>query len=908
MPKLLSTNGTKQTFVNDDGSIETIDAAANASALTPLPDDAPEIPDGEDGAATQKKARKFLARNVDTGLTLYENPDGTVERVIEPTQSASPQSVPVIDEQGDVSRVSPQSASSRSLTVLTPEDASSARDYVTVRRNGELVQTQRAWALQNGEKPLSESEIEEENKRAAASESPAGGTGLVPVLNESGVLDHVPFNEADKRGLKVLTEEEARAARDSKNDKARFSTSDETPVLAKSKDGSTRVMPFSEAEKQGLEVVQEVDLGATSAPAQPPAAIPSNTGFRSGDGKTRDQLPLGPIPTAAEKAERGTLVGRNDFADGTYTGIYRRPDGSTYEVPGKQIGYSEWTELQRREDAANSGPELGPTTNDPAKMDPSTRKAWLDSQPDGIRDAYLIGQGGTAAQEAAIRLRKSLGVPKATVEQLKQLTAGTLQRAGAPAQAPESPSAAPVAANQTPTPATPRSAFGPATPGVTPVSSGAAPAGGSPAARSASTSSSAATFRPQRVGVGGASPSTTKKLEDAYAAQQTANAEAASVGQQRAAAEAAASQEALKQAENFEIQRQQAAAERKQQTDKWLQDYQELEKKVFADTAKIDPDRWWNSRTTGQKVMAGISQFLTGFAGARNVIQDAINTDIAAQKDNADRLERRGQAQLASKMNLYGMMRQKFGDDIAAEAATQAASLNIVQQRLAAIGSQYKGPEIAAKLKEANALVEQQKQEKSAELRIRLEQLAIQRQAAAREAALAGVQLSAAKAKLANAMPAVPNAQVTGNTPVEALNEDQRERFVPGYGLATDKEAAKKGRETAAAYTTYKDSLNELIRWRKEYGTEKLDRAALATGNSLLNDVKIAYKGANNLGTLDNGSIDFMDKVFASDAGEIGFLLPKLEAIAGRTDEKFNKRLFSETGVRAVPQSFQRAR
>ena len=50
---------------------------------------------------------------------------------------------------------------------------------------------------------------------------------------------------------------------------------------------------------------------------------------------------------------------------------------------------------------------------------------------------------------------------------------------------------------------------------------------------------------------------------------------------------------------------------------------------------QIDPDRWWNSRSTGQKLSAGIAALLSGFGGqAMSMMQNAIDRDISAQREN----------------------------------------------------------------------------------------------------------------------------------------------------------------------------------------------------------------------------------------------------------------------------------
>jgi hypothetical protein len=78
------------------------------------------------------------------------------------------------------------------------------------------------------------------------------------------------------------------------------------------------------------------------------------------------------------------------------------------------------------------------------------------------------------------------------------------------------------------------------------------------------------------------------------------------------------------------------------ENDKYMQQKQQL------DSARVDPGRFWNSRDTGQKVLAGLAAGLGGFAagilGGRNSaldsLESAIEQDIDAQKANIGIQER----------------------------------------------------------------------------------------------------------------------------------------------------------------------------------------------------------------------------------------------------------------------------
>jgi hypothetical protein len=108
---------------------------------------------------------------------------------------------------------------------------------------------------------------------------------------------------------------------------------------------------------------------------------------------------------------------------------------------------------------------------------------------------------------------------------------------------------------------------------------------------------------------------------------------------------------------------------------------------------KVDPERWWASRSTGQKIAgvlaAVIGGLVQGRVGGRNtgldMINDAIEKDIAAQQQN-----------LAHKRELLGVRRSSIGDQdkydgAAADAADlhRVASYKLVAQQLEAERTQY---------------------------------------------------------------------------------------------------------------------------------------------------------------------------------------------------------------------------
>lgn len=127
----------------------------------------------------------------------------------------------------------------------------------------------------------------------------------------------------------------------------------------------------------------------------------------------------------------------------------------------------------------------------------------------------------------------------------------------------------------------------------------------------------------------------------------------------------------------------QAQIVHRQQMEAAYRDTEDAEFKKFKDlttkysSTEMDPGKFWASRTTGDKMLAGIGMMLGSVGSALShtpdetvgIIERAISRDIDAQKHNLE--TRKGAA--AAQQNLLGIMRQRYGDTQAAENATEAA-------------------------------------------------------------------------------------------------------------------------------------------------------------------------------------------------------------------------------------------
>lgn len=132
-----------------------------------------------------------------------------------------------------------------------------------------------------------------------------------------------------------------------------------------------------------------------------------------------------------------------------------------------------------------------------------------------------------------------------------------------------------------------------------------------------------------------------------------------------------------------------------------------------ASSLKVDPNHFWASASTGDKIIMGISLAL-GAVGAANdgqnrvvpIITAAIDRDIAAQKANIANAQQ-GVSQKASALSA---MRSQFRDDRMAESAARVAAIERVKMQLAQKAMQFSDPEVKARAEKLAGALEVEKQ------------------------------------------------------------------------------------------------------------------------------------------------------------------------------------------------------
>jgi hypothetical protein len=198
------------------------------------------------------------------------------------------------------------------------------------------------------------------------------------------------------------------------------------------------------------------------------------------------------------------------------------------------------------------------------------------------------------------------------------------------------------------------------------------------------------------------------KVEGAYNAMQEADIEGKAAKAKQAGAESAYLKESIAKQDQMANESKLREQNRQKHMTEQSAKLQKLADQYSSST--IDPKHFWADKNAAQKVSIGIGMFLGGLGGGPNqavqLIENAIGRDIDAQKANVDKLGK----QVSAQQNVYQNMREQFGDDRQAEAATRLMYLNKVQTQLQQVASQYKGPQIMAQAKEAYGKLEIEKQ------------------------------------------------------------------------------------------------------------------------------------------------------------------------------------------------------
>lgn len=296
----------------------------------------------------------------------------------------------------------------------------------------------------------------------------------------------------------------------------------------------------------------------------------------------------------------------------------------------------------------------------------------------------------------------------------------------------------------------------------------------------------------------------------------------------------------------------QALADR---ADKMLAEHRARGDQLFRDVldAKIDPNRHWQGMGVAGKVSSVIGMILGGLGasgtGGRNLavelLERNIGQDLEAQR-----------AELGKKQNLLSHHLQAGRDLQSALELARADKRDMFAAELERAAMANGGPEALARAKILSGQARQQSE------------------LARREVALKEL-----------------GAQMAMAAKMKAGMEDMTERAVQlptgGVIVARSKEAAEKAAGLVGDYFKARAALDELVAFRKKFGSEKIPGEELAAASVIALRLQSAIRKEGGFGALDAGSSAFLDKLVSGDPGAYGHQLARYQALGRDMERSF---------------------
>ena len=273
---------------------------------------------------------------------------------------------------------------------------------------------------------------------------------------------------------------------------------------------------------------------------------------------------------------------------------------------------------------------------------------------------------------------------------------------------------------------------------------------------------------------------------------------------------------------------------------------------------KIDPHNWWNSKSTGSKILTAIGMLFAG-AGAGvsghpemvgNIINSAIDRDIQSQKDN-----------LNNKNTLLSKYLEMYHDMPQAEQATRltlgAVTEGLINQQAAKLGSQNAiNAATMANAQRRQALLPQM--EGLARGQMMMKMYGDQgkggqgQQAAGNEEQLVQNQIQDLRDK---AIISPHFAQMA---------KDLENKYLPGIGMAV-KEIPEKVTSQLSAAKDLSQQMARLELFAKQHQGTVMDRAVVNEGKVLAANAQSALRVAQDQGVFKPSDQHFIESMISSD-------------------------------------------
>lgn len=263
---------------------------------------------------------------------------------------------------------------------------------------------------------------------------------------------------------------------------------------------------------------------------------------------------------------------------------------------------------------------------------------------------------------------------------------------------------------------------------------------------------------------------------------------------------------------------------------------------------KIDPNHWWNSKSTGSKIFTAIGMLFSGagggIAGHPELASEAINTAISRDIDSQ-------KANLANKNSLLSKYLEMYRSLPEAEAAARltmnAAAEGLINQQAAKLGSDNA-------LNAARMTIAQRRQA-----------LLPQMEGLAKGQVMSQMynEMGNAKAQPTSAEQAYQDRMQNMRVLNPDLGKDMENKYLPGVG-ASRVPVPDKLREELSTRKDLSDKLAQLELYAKKH-SGSLDPATVAQGKAMAAQVQDAYRTAHQQGVFKESEKNFLESVLHSD-------------------------------------------
>jgi hypothetical protein len=152
-----------------------------------------------------------------------------------------------------------------------------------------------------------------------------------------------------------------------------------------------------------------------------------------------------------------------------------------------------------------------------------------------------------------------------------------------------------------------------------------------------------------------------------------------------------------------------AGAQRKQEMDARLADFDQSTKALSKQA--MDPNRFWANAGTGNKIAAliasGIGGGVAAMTGGRNAGLDAINSAIDRDIKAQEFAYSANRDSVNAKQTAFSMAMQKYGNEDAARAAARASAMDVAAAQMSQRAALWKGTEAGNRMLESAATLKE---------------------------------------------------------------------------------------------------------------------------------------------------------------------------------------------------------